>query len=127
MKKFLSALSLLLALLCAFSCLALVSCKDEPEDTDVPRYDFALEPESCARVDDFGAVGDGVTDCSPAIQKALDSGKPYIFFGNGHYLVNSPVRVPATVKLIDFMFCDLFSGEDLKRGLGMVSTSFAST
>jgi hypothetical protein len=70
----------------------------------------------CVSVKDFGAVGDGVTDSTEAIQKALDSGKPYIFFGSGHYLVNGQVKVPATVKLIDFMFCDLFVGEALQRG-----------
>lgn len=88
----------------------------ESQDIDIPRYEFALDAKECARVDDFGAVGDGVTDASPYIQKALDSGKPYIFFGSGHYLVNSPVHVPATVKLIDFMFCDFFAGEALQRG-----------
>ena len=90
--------------------------KDEPADVDIPRYDFTLEPEKCAIIDDFGAVGDGVTDSTEAIQKALDSGKPYIFFGSGHYLVNGQVKVPATVKLIDFMFGDLFAGEELQRG-----------
>ncbi len=88
----------------------------EPWEIDIPRYTFPLDAESCARVDDFGAIGDGVTDASPAIQKALDSGKPYVFFGSGHYLVNTPVHVPASVKLIDFMFCDLFAGEALQRG-----------
>lgn len=88
----------------------------EPWAVDVPRYTFALDAENCACVDDYGAVGDGVTDASPAIQKALDSGKPYVFFGNGHYLVNHPIHVPASVKLIDFMFCDLFAGENLQRG-----------
>ena len=57
-----------------------------------------------------------MTDSTEAIQKALDSGKSCIFFGSGHYLVNGPVFVPASVKLIDFMFCDLFAGEDLKAG-----------
>lgn len=88
----------------------------EPYDIDIPRYDFTFDEKECARVDDFGAVGDGVTDSAPYIQKALDSGKPYIFFGSGHYLVNSPVHVPASVKLIDFMFCDFFAGEALQRG-----------
>lgn len=88
----------------------------EPCDVDIPRYTFALDAEKCARVDDFGAIGDGATDASPAIQRALDSGKPYIFFGNGHYLVNQPIHVPTSVKLIDFMFCDLFASEALQRG-----------
>ena len=67
-------------------------------------------------VDDFGAIGDGITDSTEAIQKALDSGKPYIYFGTGHYLVNGTVTVPETVKTIDFMFCDFYAGENLIQG-----------
>ena len=39
-------------------------------------------------VRDFGAVGDGVTDDSAAIQTALDSGAKEIFFPEGEYLVS---------------------------------------
>ena len=39
-------------------------------------------------VKDFGAVGDGVTDDSAAIQTALDSGAKEIFFPEGEYLVS---------------------------------------
>ncbi len=65
-------------------------------------------------VDDFGAIGDGKTDSTLAIQKAFESGNPYILFGDGHYLVDKPITVPKTVKAVDFMFCDLFAGENLK-------------
>lgn len=90
--------------------------QEEPEDIDIPRYDFALDPKKCAIVEDFGAIGDGVTDSTEAIQRAFNSGKPYIFFTGAHYLVNGRVSVPASVKLVDFMFCDFFSGDALKRG-----------
>ena len=89
---------------------------EEPHGADIPRYDFDLDPELCATVEEFGAVGDGVTDCTEAIRRAMNSGKPYIFFTGTHYLVNSPVFVPSSVKLIDFMFCDFFAGEDLMSG-----------
>lgn len=36
-----------------------------------------------------GAVGDGITDDTAAIQAALDSGKTYIIFDKGTYLVSS--------------------------------------
>lgn len=81
--------------------------EDTPED---------YEPQSrddIAYVDDFGAVGDGVTDCTQAIQKALDSGKPYIIFGRGHYLMDGCVSVPKTVKTINFAYCDFYSTEKL--------------
>lgn len=67
-------------------------------------------------VDDFGAVGDGKTDSTKAIQKAMNSGKPIVVFGDGHYLLNGTVKIPATVKTVDFMFCDLISGSQLISG-----------
>lgn len=69
-----------------------------------------------AFVDDFGARGDGITDSTDAIQKALNSGKTYVYFGTGHYLVNGTVTVPETVRTIDFMYCDFYSGENFIQG-----------
>ena len=51
------------------------------------------------RYSDFGAVGDGVTECSGAIQAAMKSGKPHVVFGSGHYLVNGKVYIPKTVNI----------------------------
>ena len=67
-----------------------------------------------AGVREFGAKCDGVSDDSPAIQRALDSGAAEIVFDAGRYLMNSPVVIPSHVEHIDFSFCDLVSGEDLK-------------
>ncbi|MGB1130165.1 MAG: GDSL-type esterase/lipase family protein, partial [Haloferula sp.] len=63
----------------------------------------------------FGARGDGVTDDSAAIQKAMNSGAAGVFFEPGRYLLNHPVVVPASVEHIDFQFCDLVAGPDLKQ------------
>ena len=82
-----------------------------PNPPDLPDGDWVC-------VDDFGAIGDGKTECSAAIQKALDSGKAGICFGEGHYLLDRPVKVPASVRVIDFHFCDLFAGETLKQCKG---------
>jgi hypothetical protein len=65
-------------------------------------------------VNDYGAIGDGVTDCTKAIQKALDSGKKVIYFQPGRYLINDQITVPGSVQRINFMFCDLVSGEKLR-------------
>ena len=86
-----------------------LSVEDAPSDFE------PISSEDVAYVDDFGAVGDGVTECSDAIQKALDSGKPAVYFGVGHYFVNKPVIVPESVKLIDFMYCDFYSGSELEN------------
>lgn len=72
--------------------------------------------EEPAFVEDFGAIGDGITDSTEAIQKALNSGKAYVYFGTGHYLVNGTVTVPETVRTIDFMYCDFYAGENLIQG-----------
>ncbi len=63
----------------------------------------------------FGAIGNGVNDDGPAIQAAMDSGAAEICFEPGRYLLNSPVVIPEDVGHIDFSFCDLVAGVDLKE------------
>lgn len=67
-------------------------------------------------VDDFGAVGDGVTDCTRAIQAAMNSGKSIILFGSGPYLISNTIKIPKSVKVIDFMYGNLAVGIDLITG-----------
>lgn len=67
-------------------------------------------------IDDFGAVGDGVTDSTNAIQAAMNSGKSVILFGEGNYMVKRTIKVPATVKTIDFMFGSIIPGYSLVVG-----------
>lgn len=46
--------------------------------------------------EDFGAVGDGITDDTAAIQKAIDSGARYITSSDGPlktYIINSPILI----------------------------------
>jgi hypothetical protein len=55
-------------------------------------------------VRDFGAVGDGVTDDTAAIQAALDSGLKNIIFPAATYKINSAVNIPQTDNLtLDLM------------------------
>lgn len=74
------------------------------------------DSDNYAVVEDFGAVADGKSDCTVAIQEAFNSGKEIIYFTGGHYLVNGNITIPKTVKKIDFMFCDFFAGEKLISG-----------
>ena len=84
---------------------------DVPELPDVMREgDFS---KWCC-VNDFGAVGDGTSDDTAAIQAAFDSGKPVIWFRPGKYLLTAPVTVPSTVKHIHFMYCDIAASEALR-------------
>jgi hypothetical protein len=63
----------------------------------------------------FGAIGNEASDNSPAIQRALDSGAAEILFEPGRYLMNTPVVIPSHVEHIDFSFCDLVAGIDLRK------------
>ena len=83
---------------------------------EMPTVNHEINGENVAFVDDFGAFGDGVTDSTGAIQAAMYSGKPYIFFGEGRYFVNGKISIPASVKLVDFLFCDMVAGGQLISG-----------
>ncbi len=69
--------------------------------------------ESSVTVDQYGTVGDGITDDSPAIQRALDAGAKEIHFGPGRYLLDAPLTIPACVERICFHYCDLVTGPRL--------------
>ncbi|MCG8395692.1 peptidase G2 [Bacillus atrophaeus] len=65
-------------------------------------YDFNITNKRIDRVvniDDFGAVPDGVTDSTEAIQKALGEGNVYVTASAGIYVVRE-IRLPSNVKFI---------------------------
>jgi len=82
----------------------------------IPKNQRSENPEDYAFVDDFGAKGDGVTDSTRAIQKAMNSGKSVILFGAGEYYIDGKIKIPKTVKTVDFMFCSLACGTRLVGG-----------
>ncbi len=57
-----------------------------------------------ANVDDFGAVGDGIADDTAAIQRAMASGKPVVWFPRANYVVNGTVDIPASVREVTALF-----------------------
>ncbi len=61
-----------------------------------------------ASVDGFGAVGDGMTDDTAAIQRAMNSGKPVVFFPKGSYVINGTVDIPATVNEVSFLWASIY-------------------
>lgn len=69
---------------------------------ECPRPPLADDLSQWASVDDFGAKGDGVTDDSAAIQKAMHSGKPVIWFPKAEYVINGTVHIPASVRMLQF-------------------------
>ena len=71
---------------------------------DPPLVPHEANPNNWATPDDFGARGDGVTDDTAAIQRAMDSGKPAILFPKVAYAVNGTVTIPATVRQVSFLY-----------------------
>ena len=72
-------------------------------------------PEDWVCVNDFGAMGDGVTDDTDAVRQAMESGKPAVWFQPGRYLLDGKIHIPASVKRVNFMFCDLVSGGHIRK------------
>lgn len=58
-----------------------------------------------ANVMDYGAVGDGVTDDTAAIQAALDTGNSLFFPADKTYLVSGPLSPTADGQVIDLNGC----------------------
>jgi len=85
-------------------------------DKSIPENHRSENFENWAYVDDFGAVGDGKTDSTNAIQRAMNSGKEVILFGSGKYVIERRIKVPATVKTIDFMYNSIAVGYSLLIG-----------
>lgn len=82
----------------------------------IPQNHRSENAEDWVCVDDFGAIGDGKTDSANAIQKAMNSGKSHIIFGEGTYLIGRTVKIPKTVQTVDFMYCSFISGYSLLVG-----------
>ncbi len=82
------------------------------DETPDIQYENNMSEWTC--VNDFGAKGNGITDDTASIQKAMDSGAGIIYFQPGKYLINSTVKIPGTVNRVNFMYCNLVAGNDLK-------------
>ncbi|WP_319800661.1 glycosyl hydrolase family 28-related protein [Luteolibacter arcticus] len=61
----------------------------------------------------FGAVGDGSTDDTAAVQKAIDSGKAVIYFPQASYRLNGTVVVRGNVRRV-IGFSSSFTGAEGK-------------
>ena len=78
--------------------------------------EVAWDPvEDWVSVNQFGAVGDGITDDTEAIRKAFACGKTTIYFQPGCYLIDDVIEIPENVHRINFMYSDLASGEKLEK------------
>lgn len=67
-----------------------------PVKTDIP---VLPEMKTWVNLKDFGAVGDGETDDTNAIQKAIETNQP-VYFPQGWYLVTEPIKMKPNTVLI---------------------------
>lgn len=84
---------------------------------DTPEYSYPDVSEWVC-VDKFGAVGDGVTDSTAGVQKAMNSGAQVIYFNEGRYVISDEIMIPATVKMVNFCYCNMIAQGRLKTEIG---------
>jgi hypothetical protein len=82
---------------------------------DTPEIPWEQDPAQWVSPSQFGAVADGLTDDTEAIQKAMSSGASNVYFQPGIYLIDSTIDIPAPVRRVNFMYCDLVAGGWLQR------------
>jgi hypothetical protein len=83
-----------------------------PASLNLPVLDAPLVPwfdagTQWANVDDFGAAGDGGVDDTGAIQAALNSGLPVVYFPRRVYRVTKTLQVPASVQRLEVFDANL--------------------
>lgn len=62
--------------------------------------DALPEATCCTSITSFGAIGDGETDCTGAIQAALDANPSgAVYFPPGRYRTRGRLRIPSNVRL----------------------------
>lgn len=64
------------------------------------KVSYSMITGAPANVLDFGADATGVSDSAAAIQSAMSSGKPDIYFPAGTYKIGSTINIPTSVKAI---------------------------
>lgn len=69
--------------------------------------------QSSVLVDSYGALGNGTTDDSSAIQNAVNSSASVILFSsNKTYRINSPITIPSN-KILDFQGAKILRGANI--------------
>jgi len=73
----------------------------------------------------YGAIGDGVTDCSPAIKKALEN-ETELYFPSGTYVITEEMLIPSNRHLCLDKDAVIFAADhcfDKEENLSMISNA----
>jgi len=81
-------------------------CEEPDEAADFPPTE-ASGREDGACVEDFGAVGDGLTDDTEAVRRAMASGRESVFFTRPIYRLDGVIDVPPSVRCVDGLHAHL--------------------
>ena len=81
---------------------------------ETPKFSWEQDMSQWVSVNEFGARGDGLTDDTQAIQRAMDVGTSVVYFQPGTYLIDSTVTIPSHVQRVNFMYSDLVAGANLQ-------------
>jgi len=85
---------------------------------------YSSNLEDWASVMDFGATPDDDSDDdAPGIQKAIDSGKPVVYFPRGFYTLKTDVVVRGGVRKVDFLFSRIQNGDDTEARIVVEDTN----
>ena len=88
-----------------------------PAGTGAVTTDVQSKLRETVSVKDFGAVGDGVTDDTAAIQAALDTGSKQVNFPEGTYSISSNrLFITNPVSLVGFNSAELIAADGLTYG-----------
>ena len=85
---------------------------------ETPVVPWQQDPSQWISVNACGARGNGLTDDTRAIQAAMDTGKPVVYFQPGVYLINDTIRIGSEVQRVNFMYSDLVAGGELQTREG---------
>lgn len=79
---------------------------------DLSELEAKIAKGDVAYVKEYGAVGDGTTDDSAAIQAAMDSGNSVIMFNPGKYKVKTTIRIPSYKHVTGYGAKIVYAGDD---------------
>ena len=79
---------------------------------DLSTLEAKIAKGDVAYVKEYGAVGDGTTDDSAAIQAAIDSGNSTVMFNPGQYKITTPIRIPSYKHVLGYGAKIIYSAGD---------------